>query len=171
MKGSSVSGQEFVIGGYRPADPTVESLLVGFHKGSDLFLAEKVRAGLTASSGARRPVKRCPFVSLPNSAGRRHWSEGITDADMTMLPWVRPVLVVQVAFVEWTRDILLRHPRFVGLKDDKAPGDACDAAKGGYFTPIVRLSDVSSFSSPKRLMFQAPQTAYTLRGSESSNSV
>jgi bifunctional non-homologous end joining protein LigD len=122
--------QEFVIGGYKPADPSFESMLVGYYKGSDLYFAGKVRAGLTPHLRAevyrriaRRPVKRCPFVNLPNSAGRSHWGEGITDADMATLRWVKPMQVVEVAFVEWTRDGLLRHPRFIGLRDDKSPRD------------------------------------------------
>ena len=68
-------------------------------------------------------MKRCPFVNLPNSAGRSRWGEGITEADMATLRWVKPLQVVEVAFVEWTRDGLLRHPRFIGLRDDKAAGD------------------------------------------------
>jgi hypothetical protein len=56
-------------------------------------------------------MARCPFVNLPNGTGRRHWGEGITAEDMTTLRWVTPAIVVQVAFVEWTRDSLLRQPR------------------------------------------------------------
>ncbi|MFI8791365.1 hypothetical protein [Streptomyces sp. NPDC055105] len=37
--------------------------------------------------------------------------------------WVRPRLVAQIAFSEWTRDGMLRHPRYVGLRDDKNPTD------------------------------------------------
>jgi ATP-dependent DNA ligase len=37
--------------------------------------------------------------------------------------WVEPQLVAQVGFSEWTRDGRLRHPRFLGLRDDKAAGD------------------------------------------------
>ena len=37
-----------------------------------------------------------------------------------MATWVRPRLVAQVAFTQWTRDGRLRHPRFVGLREDKA---------------------------------------------------
>jgi len=122
--------QEFVIGGYKPADPTFESLLVGYYSGRELYFAGKVRAGLTphlraevSRRIARGAVKGCPFVNLPNSAGRNRWGEGITEADMATLRWVKPLQVVEVAFVEWTRDGLLRHPRFIGLRDDKAAGD------------------------------------------------
>lgn len=37
--------------------------------------------------------------------------------------WVRPELVAQVGFTEWTRDGRLRHPRYLGLREDKAPAD------------------------------------------------
>jgi hypothetical protein len=53
-----------------------------------------------ADSGARS----CPFVNLPNSSSSGHWGEGITEADMAKLKWVKPMVVVEVAFVEWTRD-------------------------------------------------------------------
>jgi bifunctional non-homologous end joining protein LigD len=52
---------------------------------------------------------------------------------MTRLVWVRPKVVVEVEFVEWTRDGLLRHPQFVGLRDDKPARDVrreSDAASG-----------------------------------------
>jgi bifunctional non-homologous end joining protein LigD len=123
--------QEFVIGGYKPAASNFESLLVGYH-GDDgrLYFASKVRAGLTPHLRAgifqrllKQPTAQCPFVNLPNSSGRTHWGEGITAEDMSTLRWVTPAIVVQVAFVEWTRDRLLRHARFVGFRDDKHPRD------------------------------------------------
>jgi ATP-dependent DNA ligase len=51
------------------------------------------------------------------------WGEGITVEDMTALRWVRPKIVVEVSFAEWKRDGLLRHPEFVGVRDDKWPRD------------------------------------------------
>jgi ATP-dependent DNA ligase len=39
---------------------------------------------------------------------------------MKTLRWVTPSIVVEVSFVEWTRDGLLRHPRYAGLRTDKA---------------------------------------------------
>ena len=38
------------------------------------------------------------------------------------MTWVEPELVAQVGFSEWTRDGRLRHPRFLGLRDDKPAG-------------------------------------------------
>ena len=40
---------------------------------------------------------------------------------MAAMKWVKPRIVVEGAFVEWTRDGLLRHPKFVGIRDDKSP--------------------------------------------------
>ena len=42
---------------------------------------------------------------------------------MKTLQWVLPSTVIEVAFVEWTREGLLRHSRFVGLREDKRPTD------------------------------------------------
>jgi ATP-dependent DNA ligase len=62
----------------------------------------------------------CPFVNLPSSK-TSHWGEGITAEDMAKLRWVKPKLVVEVSFVEWTRDGLLRHRQFVAEREDKKP--------------------------------------------------
>ena len=121
--------QEFVVGGFKPNPAGFESLLVGYYDGGTLYFAGKVRAGLTPrtradllSRMAPLSIARCPFVNLPNS-GKSHWGEGITEADMATLRWVKPQLVVEVSFVEWTRDGLLRHSQFVALREDKAAGD------------------------------------------------
>jgi bifunctional non-homologous end joining protein LigD len=119
--------QEFVVGGYKPAAGGFDSLLVGYFERGRLLHAAKVRAGLTPRLRADiyrrlRPLETsgCPFANLPNSKGKTsHWGEGITEADMLALRWVRPELVVDVSFVEWTRDGNLRHAAFVGVREDK----------------------------------------------------
>ena len=50
-----------------------------------------------------------------------HWGRGITAEGMTACRWVKPMIVVEVSFVEWTRDGLLRHPEFVAMRTDKLP--------------------------------------------------
>jgi bifunctional non-homologous end joining protein LigD len=119
--------QEFVIGGFKPNADSFESLLVGYYDGRKLFYASKVRAGLTARTRgdilrriAPDLVKACPFANLPIDRSGQ-WGEGITAEDMTSLRWVKPRVVVEVSFVEWTRDGLLRHSEFVGIRDDKKP--------------------------------------------------
>jgi bifunctional non-homologous end joining protein LigD len=118
--------QDFVVGGFKPGGRSFESLVVGYYDGPHLYFAGRVRAGLTPHARAeifpaiaRDRISACPFVNLP-SAGGGHWSEGVTEADMTKLRWVKPRLVVEVSFVEWTRDGNLRHSEFVGVRPDIA---------------------------------------------------
>lgn len=121
--------QEFAVGGYKPNATNFESLLVGYYEGRRFYYAGKVRVGLTprmraAIFEALEPLRTraCPFVNLPNS-GASHWGEGITEADMAALRWVTPSLVVEVSFVEWTRDGSLRHAEFAGMRRDKRARD------------------------------------------------
>ena len=117
--------QEFVVGGYRPGNLGVDALLVGVYDGKDLRFAGKVRAGMNppvrrALFGVLKPLHaaRCPFVDLPTTRVGR-WGSGVTAEEMTELQWVRPQLVVQIRFVEWTADGQLRHSAFLGIRSDK----------------------------------------------------
>jgi bifunctional non-homologous end joining protein LigD len=122
--------QEFVIGGCKVIGRSVDSLVVGYYEGRRLLFAAQVRNGFTPHVRAElrqrlEPLKidRCPFVNLPNAEGRKHWGSGITAEDMAKYQWVRPQEVVEVAFVEWTVDAVLRHPRFIGFRSDKRASD------------------------------------------------
>lgn len=117
--------QEFVIGGYKPENANFQSIVVGYYENRKLRFAARVRAGFTAAQRAAlfellRPLKteQCPFTDLP-SRRTGHWGEGVTAEDMTILRWVKPQLVAEIAFTEWTRDGNLRHSAFVGLRSDK----------------------------------------------------
>ena len=62
-------------------------------------------------------IDTCPFANLPEAhAGR--WSQGLTAAKMKDCRWLKPELVGQFQFLEWTPDDHLRHSRFVALLDD-----------------------------------------------------
>lgn len=117
--------QEFVIGGYRPGPSGVDALLVGFYEGKELRFAGKVRAGFTPHlrrdvAAQLKPLhtNRCPFVDLPHSK-TSHWGGGVTAEQMHEMQWVRPSLIAQIRFVEWTADEHLRHAAFLGLRTDK----------------------------------------------------
>jgi DNA ligase D-like protein (predicted ligase) len=119
--------QEFVVGGYKPNLSTFDSIVVGHYDGRRLLSAGKVRSGFRPHTRALlferlRPLRtdRCPFANLP-TASTSHWGEGITAEEMQALQWVKPALVAEIAFVEWTRDGSLRHASFLGLRDDKPP--------------------------------------------------
>jgi bifunctional non-homologous end joining protein LigD len=118
--------QEFVIGGYKPDAGSFQSILVGYYEGRKLIFAGKVRQGFNPAVRARllkelRPLLTdvCPFANLPTSR-KSHFGEGITVEEMAELCWLKPKLVAQVSFTEWTNYGLLRHATFEGLRDDKA---------------------------------------------------
>lgn len=121
--------QELVVGGYKPTATPFDSLIVGYFEGGKLLCAGKVRNGFTPASRAdlfarMRSIRtpQCPFANLPSSRSS-HWGEGITAEEMTTIEWVKPKLVVEVSFAEWTRDGSLRHAALVGLRDDKPARD------------------------------------------------
>jgi bifunctional non-homologous end joining protein LigD len=111
--------QEFVVGGF--TDPAGSrtgfgALLVGYYDEADLRYAGKVGTGydtatLTALRTRLDGLVRAtqPFAGPPVRERGAHW--------------IRPDLVAQVGFTEWTRDGKLRHPRFLGLRRDKRPRD------------------------------------------------
>ena len=124
--------QEFVIGGYTPpagARKHFGALLVGYYEGRRLLFAGKVGTGFNAKSLAslyskfRKEARDdCPFADLPSRQGGA-WVQGITPSMMRKMHWVDPVFICQVKFAEWTRDVKLRQPVFLGLREDKNPKD------------------------------------------------
>lgn len=122
--------QEFVIGGYTDPEGTRKhfgSLIVGVHEKGKLLCTGKVGTGfnqkLLASLHAafgKIGQKTCPFANLPHKDSGR-WGQGITPAEMKRCHWLKPRMVCQLKFTEWTRDGRLRHPVFLGLRKDKHP--------------------------------------------------
>jgi bifunctional non-homologous end joining protein LigD len=128
VKGKLTRAQEFVIGGHTMPEGSRKyfgSLLVGYQSPDGLRFAGRVGTGfsekLLASVDAQlQKLKRstCPFINLPEKTKGR-WGLGITPAVMKRCHWVKPVLVAQVKFTEWTNDDQLRQPVFLGLRTDK----------------------------------------------------
>ena len=65
-------------------------------------------------------VEQCRFVNLPDSKKSR-WGAGITADEMREMQWVKPELVVQIRFVEWTAKGRPRRAIYVGGRADKRP--------------------------------------------------
>jgi bifunctional non-homologous end joining protein LigD len=114
-----VKCQEMVIGGWQESDKqgrSLKSLLLGYydHAGR-LRFAGKAGTGFTLKAGhdlvaqlrkIERPIP--PFAAVPSSYVRGS-------------RWAEPRLVAEVAYSNWTTDQVMRHPKFVGLREDKAP--------------------------------------------------
>lgn len=122
-------GQEFVIGGYTRGTKTFDALVFGYYEGSKLIYVARTRNGFTPVSRAQllnmfKPfeIDECPFVNLPEAKSGR-WGQGLTKAKMAECQWLKPVLVGQFEFLEWTADNHLRHSKFVGLREDKNAKD------------------------------------------------
>ena len=122
-------GQEFVIGGYTVGGASFDALVFGYYDGGKLICAARTRNGFTPKLRAEllkkfKPLetKECPFANLPEKKAGR-WGAGLTAAKMEECRWLRPVLVGQFEFVEWTGDNHLRHSRFRGMREDKPAKD------------------------------------------------
>jgi bifunctional non-homologous end joining protein LigD len=114
-----VHEQEFVVGGWTEPRQTrtyFGALLLGVYKGKDLVYAGHTGTGFNERELSRvmkllEPLetRECPFKNTPKTNERPHW--------------VRPELVAQIKFTEWTADGKLRHPVYLGLRDDKRPAE------------------------------------------------
>lgn len=107
--------QEFVVGGWtepRGSRQYLGSILVGYYRQDAFIYAGRAGTGFTALSLREmwtrlRSLGRAtpPFVNAPEDAAETHW--------------VTPRIVVQIRFNEWTRDGRLRHPVFLGFREDR----------------------------------------------------
>jgi bifunctional non-homologous end joining protein LigD len=113
-----VKRQEFVVGGWtdpRRSRAHFGALLLGIPEGGRLRYAGHTGGGFTDADLGRIAARlaplatgACPFTTRPPTNERPHW--------------VRPELVVEVKFSQWTDEGYLRHPIFLGLRDDVPPG-------------------------------------------------
>lgn len=119
--------QEMVIGGFTDPEGSRRhfgSLLIGYYEKGSLFCAGKVGTGFNdallkslATRFGSIEGEVCPFKNLPEKKSGRYGA-GITAGEMKRCHWLKPKLVCQVKFSEWTRDGKLRQPVFLGLRDD-----------------------------------------------------
>jgi len=152
--------QEMVIGGF--TDPQGSrsgfgALLLGIHEGGKLRYAGKVGTGfddktLTKLRAilAKLEQKEAPFVNPP----RGFEAKGAH--------WVKPQLVAEIAFTEWSNDGALRHPSFQGLREDKKATDvvreqaAPVKASNGDAEPAPRERSASRAAPARASSTRAP---------------
>ena len=120
LKMKCEASQEFVVGGF--TDPQgarvgLGALLVGYYDGDDLAFAGKIGTGFDTKLllDLRRRLDAIELSSSPFTKAK--------GLPRLRAHWVRPEIVVQVAFIEWTVHGKLRHPRLLGVRYDKNPRD------------------------------------------------
>lgn len=109
--------QELVVGGFTDPQGTrvgLGALLVGYFEGDDFVFAGKIGTGFDTKL-LRELRARLDAIELPASPFTK--AAGLP---RLRTHWVRPEIVVQVAFIEWTVHGKLRHPRLIGIRTDKA---------------------------------------------------
>ena len=120
LKIKQTLSQEFVIAGYTQGEgeraETFGAVALGYYEGGTLTYAGRAGSGFTQQSlrstlAALEPLRTdaCPFPDVP------------PDLESLQVTWVRPELVAQVKFSQWTGDGVLRAPVFLGLRDDVQP--------------------------------------------------
>jgi bifunctional non-homologous end joining protein LigD len=120
VKTKSLKRQEFVVGGFTEPEGSrtgIGALLVGFFRDGSLVYAGKVGTGFSHKMALglrvrlnRLLVDKSAFESAIPGAGRQ-------------IRWVKPHLVVEIAYGEMTADGKLRHPSFQGIREDKPATD------------------------------------------------
>lgn len=112
---------EFIVGGYIPSARNFEELVVGRWEGKRLLFMESVRNGFRPHSRTevfRRieplTMDACPFANLPEKRAGH-----MNEEKMKEVRWVKPKVVVEIAFNNVTSGGHLRHARFVRLRLDK----------------------------------------------------
>ncbi|WP_225941257.1 DNA ligase D [Sphingopyxis sp. OAS728] len=116
LKTKCIKRQEFVIVGWTPSDTSrsFRSLMLGVHENGELRYAGKVGTGFDTEELFRlqalmKPLEqKQPTVKAPRSQVRG-------------AHWIKPKLVAEIAYTEMTREGTLRHPSYLGLREDKKP--------------------------------------------------
>jgi bifunctional non-homologous end joining protein LigD len=142
-----VREQEFVIGGWTEPRQTrayFGALLLGVYEGDRLVYAGHTGTGFNHKELARvsallKPLETpaSPFTPKPKTNERAHW--------------VKPKLVAQIKFTEWTADAKLRHPVYLGLRDDKKAADVTREEKADVRrSPFAVRRAEQNAAPPKR---------------------
>lgn len=159
--------QEFVVGGFTPPEGSREqfgALLVGYYDGGALRYAGKVGTGfstetLRALAGRLREIaaKAPSFADPPRGPD----AKGVT--------WVRPEVVVQVRFRDWSRDGIIRHPSFRGVREESDPSAVTrEPSRGAPAPPDPPPADLPAppargrLTSPGRVVYPDRGAGYAL---------
>ncbi len=154
LKTKCIKRQEFVIVGWTPSDKSrsFRSLILGVHDQGELRYAGKVGTGFNTAELMRlmeimQPLEQsAPTVKAPR-------------AEVRGAHWLKPRLVAEIAYTEMTNEGTLRHPSYLGLREDKKPEAVVletEAAVAEIAAPAVSKVKISN---PERVI--DPDTGIT----------
>ncbi|HTM13431.1 MAG TPA: DNA ligase D [Bryobacteraceae bacterium] len=121
LKAKCQQRQEFIIIGYSNAKSggrALGALYLGYHRGGALTYAGKVGTGFTMKS-ALALTQKLEKLAVEKPVLDRKAMSGPGASEFHSIHWVKPVLLCEVTFTEWTGDGRIRHPSFQGLREDK----------------------------------------------------
>jgi bifunctional non-homologous end joining protein LigD len=166
LKSKCIKRQEFVIVGYtaaRSGSRAIGALHLGYNQNGEMKYAGKVGTGFSMED-ARNLYYRLSKLSSKTAA-----VTGVPRSVLRAAHWVRPALLCEVSFTEWTEDGRIRHPSFQGLREDKKPQEVTmekpvvithssrekRAERGPEKTKSERLDVLGvSISHPDRIIFK-----------------
>src|SRR5262245_6152612 len=125
LKCKCTQRQEFIILGYsdpRKGERALGALYLGYHSNGTMKYAGKVGTGFSVSS-ARSLMQRLEALAVKEPVLPTVARGSLSMRECQSAHWVKPVLLCEVAFTEWTKDGQLRHPSFEGLREDKSGDD------------------------------------------------
>src|SRR5690606_5449026 len=161
IKLKCVQRQEFVIGGYtdstRPAPDTFGSLLLGVHEPDGrLRYAGRVGTGFSHTS-LRQLIAKMRPLQTDKMAFDIYSGERPTRATH----WIKPKLVAEVAFTEWTKGGHVRHASFQGLRSDKLPGAITREQAAQVSAPVTAKNTAISDAPAKKRAKQSVDITVT----------
>jgi bifunctional non-homologous end joining protein LigD len=119
LKHKTQQEDEFIIGGYIPANSVLEQLVVGEYQNKKLFFVESVKNGFIPATRRevlkaieKLEIKECPFVNLPEKKA----PYAMDSEKMKEVRWVKPKIHCEIAFNERTPHGHLRHSKFLRLR-------------------------------------------------------
>jgi bifunctional non-homologous end joining protein LigD len=145
VKTKCIKRQEFVVVGWTPSDKSrlFRSLILAIHEKGELRYAGKVGTGFDTAELIRlmeimKPIEQsAPTVKAPR-------------AEVRGAHWLKPKLVAEIAYTEMTNEGTLRHPSYLGLREDKKP----EAVVLETAAPVETVTAPSSvkISNPERII-------------------
>jgi bifunctional non-homologous end joining protein LigD len=156
LKAKCIKRQEFVIVGWTPSD-TFRSLMLGTHEKGELRYGGKVGTGFDTQELFR-------LEALMKPLERKEPSVKAPRAETRGAHWIQPKLVAEIAYTEMTNDGTLRHPSYLGLREDKKPeavvNETAEPVAGATSASPVSISNADRVIYPEAGLTKGELAAY-----------